>query len=258
MFNCDHTHFSNFVAYLDIKGMAGSTILTIFSALGHYYKMQGIAPPLSQYMVKRAVQSLVQKAQQDTRLPITLPILLDMLQALQAYHGSNFYKLMMKAALTLAFFACMRISEFTCSTSTSQHAIRFNQVDIFPSHLIINFITFKHSKQPVPVVVKQESHQACPVKAVTNYVQARGRQPGPFFIHPAGNPLLRSELTDTLKYLISSAGLPGKHYTSHSLRIGGATHAMHQGKSVSQIQQLGRWKSNAFMKYLRPFQLHAN
>ncbi|KAK6195007.1 hypothetical protein SNE40_000528 [Patella caerulea] len=43
--------------------------------------------------------------------------------------------------------------------------------------------------------------------------------------------------------------------TTHSFRIGGASLAAHNGLSDSQIRQLGRWRSDAFRKYIRPSSL---
>lgn len=41
-------------------------------------------------------------------------------------------------------------------------------------------------------------------------------------------------------------------FTAHSFRIGGATHAHNSNMSTAQIQKLGRWKSSAYLKYIRP------
>ena len=40
-------------------------------------------------------------------------------------------------------------------------------------------------------------------------------------------------------------------YKGHSFRIGAASHAAERGMSDAQIRILGRWKSNAFLKYIR-------
>ena len=47
------------------------------------------------------------------------------------------------------------------------------------------------------------------------------------------------------------AGLNVKNYKSHSFRIGAATTAWAKGFSEEQIQQMGRWNSEAFKKYIR-------
>ncbi|XP_074650158.1 uncharacterized protein LOC141905243 [Tubulanus polymorphus] len=47
--------------------------------------------------------------------------------------------------------------------------------------------------------------------------------------------------------LISFLGLPVVSYTSHSFRIGAATN----GVPEPVIRELGRWKSDAFKRYIR-------
>ena len=47
------------------------------------------------------------------------------------------------------------------------------------------------------------------------------------------------------------SGLPRGKYSSHSLRIGGATTAIMYGASEAQLKIMGRWKSDAFKKYIR-------
>jgi hypothetical protein len=55
-----------------------------------------------------------------------------------------------------------------------------------------------------------------------------------------------------LEKSLSHIGLSGGCYKSHSFRIGSYCHAMEQGKSETQIRLLGRWHSNAFLRYIIP------
>ena len=50
---------------------------------------------------------------------------------------------------------------------------------------------------------------------------------------------------------LQKAGLPEKNYTGHSFRIGAATTAAAAGVEDAMIQALGRWKSLAFLTYIR-------
>ena len=55
---------------------------------------------------------------------------------------------------------------------------------------------------------------------------------------------------------MSKAGLDPDVYAGHSLRIGTATVAHEKGIEDSTIMTLGRWKSNAYQRYIRIPQEH--
>ena len=50
---------------------------------------------------------------------------------------------------------------------------------------------------------------------------------------------------------LKAFGLDSTRYKSHSFRISAASFAAERGMSDAQIRALGRWKSNAFLKYIR-------
>ena len=62
----------------------------------------------------------------------------------------------------------------------------------------------------------------------------------------------RSEAVAALRLMISSSGKNPMQFALHSGRIGGGgTQLAAQGLSDLQIQRAGRWKSRAFMTYVR-------
>ena len=66
-----------------------------------------------------------------------------------------------------------------------------------------------------------------------------------------GKVVSRSEATRALRLLVTSVGRNPEEFALHSGRIRGATHLASQGASEIQIQRAGRWKSSAFMVYVR-------
>lgn len=80
---------------------------------------------------------------------------------------------------------------------------------------------------------------------------------------PGGAPLMtrstasgwkvitRTEAVVALRMMVASAGRNPAQFALHSGRIGGATQLAAQGMSELQIQRAGRWKSRAFMVYVR-------
>lgn len=80
---------------------------------------------------------------------------------------------------------------------------------------------------------------------------------------PGGAPLMtrrtvsgwkvitRAEALAALRSMVEGTGRNPAHYALHSGRIGGATQLAAQGMTEVQIQRAGRWKSRAFMIYVR-------
>ena len=80
---------------------------------------------------------------------------------------------------------------------------------------------------------------------------------------PGGAPLMtrrttagwrvitRTEAVAALRTMVASVGRDPTQFALHSGRIGGATQLAAQGMSDLQIQRAGRWKSRAFMVYVR-------
>jgi hypothetical protein len=60
--------------------------------------------------------------------------------------------------------------------------------------------------------------------------------------------------TSYLRYMVSAAGQSARatNYTIHSGRIGGATALAAAGVADSAIMAAGRWKSDAYLRYIRP------
>ena len=79
----------------------------------------------------------------------------------------------------------------------------------------------------------------------------RGNKSGGIFIHEDGFPVSRSWFSAQLSSAIRLCGLNPSVYKDHSFRIGAASHAADKEISDAEIRILGRWKSNAFQKYIR-------
>ena len=63
--------------------------------------------------------------------------------------------------------------------------------------------------------------------------------------------IARTEAAVALRMMAASAGKNPAQFALHSGGVEGATKLAAQGMSELQIQQTGRWKSRAFMVYVR-------
>lgn len=69
-------------------------------------------------------------------------------------------------------------------------------------------------------------------------------------------PITKEAITARLRLLLTRHAnvtpTEAKKYASHSLRRGGATYYHAIGVSDADLQELGRWKSEAFKMYTEP------
>ena len=105
--------------------------------------------------------------------------------------------------------------------------------------------------QGVKVILARTVGNLCPVEALLSYLGHRGHNPGSLFRWADGSPLTRAQLVVEVRRALQKAGLPEKNYTGHSFHIGAATTAAVAGVEDAMIQALGRWKSSAFLTYIR-------
>ena len=67
----------------------------------------------------------------------------------------------------------------------------------------------------------------------------------------ACRPMSLQQFRQRLKHLLDLAGLPSTSYNMHSLRVGAATSAAREGVSARRIKQLGCWRSQTYLLYIR-------
>ena len=93
----------------------------------------------------------------------------------------------------------------------------------------------------------------CPVKAVEKLQAARGRKENlPFATRSNGKIMTKRWFNATLKELLKNAVDYEKNVvSSHSFRSGVATMMARAGYSDQDIKRQGRWKSDAFLSYIR-------
>ena len=137
-------------------------------------------------------------------------------------------------------------------TDSDNNLLRQN-VQVQGQKVYIQFSSYKHSDGILSrhTVMKQPSMLICPVKNMSDYLQIRGSKQGPLFISTSGEPVQQRTFNAQLKVALEFAGYSAERYKSHSFRIGGASLMAAQGASITQIQQAGRWKTYAFLSYIR-------
>lgn len=172
---------------------------------------------------------------------------------------AKYDKVMYKAWLLLQYHACARVGELVVSKQNTQNVLKLSQVT-FQSNsqgtaiqLTVDFMYFKHNKavQSDTVIINANNGPFCPVEAVRDFIHIRGQNPGFLFVGAAGEPVLRDTVSRMLKNLLTASGYNAERYDTHGLRIGRASQAAQDGWTETQIQHLGRWRSEAYKKYIR-------
>jgi hypothetical protein len=264
-----------FVADLATKGLAYKSIKLYLTAIK--YEMAGMLLPdiISDNFHLQQVLRGIKKSNSNARL-LRLPITINILCAMEAHLHSipnTLDRVMLRAAMRLAYYGFLRVSEF-CSPSPSRfdHACHLGAPDITfffnggsLSHMSVHI---KQSKTD-PFRVGQTIHigatndDRCPVLAIREYMSlshpggdVSRSTPSPLFIFRSGEYLTRATLVSHVHGLLNLGGIPSARYNSHSFRSGAVTTCSNMVGQVSDttIRALGRWKSDAHRIYDRSAQ----
>ena len=254
-----------FIAFLAEQKYAASTVASYISALSYPHRLASLLDPTKSEMIQLALRGYSKlNPSADSRLPITLPILEDIILAREHTKSSLYSRKLIQAMYAIAFFAALRVGEIT----SRAHQPRQNIIAIIQlvflktregtvSAIKLTLRNYKHSdtSNPVDIFIYQEK-PVCPVSLLLEFLCLRGQSPGPLFCWPADcSPISRSCFVAALTEDLQFCNLNVAQYKTHSFRIGAASWAAAKGMSDTQIRAFGRWKSNAFLRYIRPSSL---
>ncbi len=164
--------------------------------------------------------------------------------------------------MCLIYFACLCVGEVAWS-SHGDHILGIQQLHFSISRdtnkqtsITINFHSFKDSKgqQHSLTIQALEGTQHCPVAALAHYLHRRPfNQWGPLFLTEQGTPINRTFFVGKLKSILANTNFSYLNINSHSFRVGQTTDMVMQGHSDTYMQKVGRWSSNAYRRYVRPY-----
>ena len=193
------------------------------------------------------------------KLPIT-PVILRQVRAHWEAKREDPEIIMLWAACVVCFFGFMWSGEIAIPSQTSYDPTYHLSWEDFAvnsrEHPTFMQLTLKGSKtdpfrQGVTITVGHTGDKLCPVSAMLAYAVVRGNSSGPLFKLPNGKPLTRPYFVDKVREVLAHLGYPPHSYAGHSYRVGAATTAATVGIEDSLIQTLGRWRSSAYLLYIR-------
>ena len=254
-----------FVSHLAKSGLRHGTIKVYLSAVRHMHVSCGkhsefttqLTPRLQQVLkgIKRT-QSALQEP--NLRRPITFNIMIKIKAVLSA--RPSYLNIMLWAACCLAFFGFLRCSEFTVPQQDSyDRTVHLSTSDIAVDNRLSPSTVRVHIKQSKTDPFRQGVHlylgktdqDICPVAAILPYLTIRGSTPGPLFRLEDGRMLTRQLFKSAIDRVLCQLRLDNGNFNTHSFRIGAATSAIEAGISDVQVKMMGRWKSEAYQRYVR-------
>ena len=247
-----------FIAHLHGLGFAPQSISSIISALAYFHKVNGFCDPSNNFIVAKALSGARNLRHScDVRLPITLPILTQLIEALPHVFHSHYKCILLRAMMVLAFRAYLRVGEMVPrSKQMLQSCLQVDDILVVGDLITLSFRRFKHSGKQGPQAVQVRGEHISnsaiyPARFALEFLSARGNVAGPLFSNIDHSPLLRSEFDAALKRLLNFCGFSSEVFKGHSFRIGAATFVALNGESDAKIRVAGRWQSDAFRKYIR-------
>ena len=255
-----------FVARLAGDGLKHRTIKSYLAGVRHLHIEEGLADPFLQplhrlHYTLRGVKRCEGERGEMTRerLPIS-PDILKKIKAVWDQGTPGPDKIMLWAACCLAFFGFLRAGELTvpgdASFDPTTHLVREDLAVDNPSDPAVLQLRLKASKtdpfrKGMFLYIGKGSPDLCPVTAALSYLLVRGRRDGPLFMFSDGRFLTRQRFVVAVRDALKTAGIECSKYCGHSFRIGAATTAASRGMEDAVIKTLGRWKSLAYLEYIK-------
>ena len=249
-----------FIAYMYDKEYAPSTVSSYVSALGYSHKFLGHPDPTKAFFIIQILKGYGKIGSRlDSRLPITLSVFNRIIESSAKLAISRYQRCQFQAMCLTAFFAFLRVGEITYNSCKDagvplqvNHLTKLVDSSKRVVALKLTFRNFKHSYNQRPFsIILQRHTSCCPVRFLLDYLSLRGNRPGPLFLNSDNTPVSRTFFAELLSLSLKACGLDSTRYKGHSFRIGAASFAAERGMSDAQIRALGRWRSNAFLKYIR-------
>ncbi|KAJ8518857.1 hypothetical protein ONZ45_g4091 [Pleurotus djamor] len=248
--------------FLGNKGLQPKTIKSYLSAVRSLHVDADVPfTSCESPMVQRVIRGIRRYQGERSRNP-KQPITIEILRKIALNDPTSHELIVFQAAAKLAFAGFLRCGEFTVAKANSfdpsVHLTRAS-VDFQPSFDDAAFIivTLPSSKtdpfrKGVPLyIAAAPGTSTCPVSALQQLFKSDPRPPNsPLFVSSDGLPLTRDNFIARLKLSLLLAGCDPSGFSGHSFRRGAASSAAAAGYPDHLIQQLGRWRSDAYKLYI--------
>ena len=250
------------------RTLSHGSIMVYLAGVRHGHLERGYADPtvdlpLLTYLCRGIRRHQGTSSSRAERKPISTQLLLALQCGLSQNHSlPTRDRKLLWAAITLGFYGFLRGGEFTTqhpqSYQRGRHLLR-RDINMSSKHFSVSIKGSKTAPfgATAQILVAATGTPTCPVRAMREFLRATSEHlpaARPLFTLTSGKYLTRQVLTDWIRSLLQATGLTSAqaaHYSSHSLRIGAATEAAAVGLPDWLIQSAGRWRSEAYKRYIR-------
>ena len=257
---------ASWIGHLAKRNISSNTIRTYVAGLRSFLVDSGRdnLDIFQHASIKRMIVGLRRlegEGKKRNRLPITRDILLKLLTRLDT---TKELQAIVHAAYCLAFAGFLRIGEFTYSTADLQnptfaswHMTR-ESVSLQDGKLFLSLPASKTDRfrKGVTLAIAAAPDKACAVSSFQNLFTRFPKPSSTPLFHSSIGPITKEYFTARLRLDIKNLGIKG-NFSGHSFRKGAATSAERNGLTREKIQLLGRWKSDAYKRYIQPSQVRA-
>ena len=271
----------NYVVHLretHVPKLKATTISNYLAGIRMYHLLEGhfnvnLRPDIVKLMLTGAQNMDAVKARMSgkkARQPVTWTILKQIRQRLFEIQGSRTWKTSIWLVSSLAFSGSFRINELLAKEKmafSSYHDLLAENVQV--KSMKVKGVERKylgvHLKHPkeerlsegitIEVFEIEGQHSwACPVKAYEEYLKCGHQGTGklPLIRTTEGSNYTGKDFNRDLKIILKGiVNYEAGPLTSHSFRAGLATWMAKAGCTDAEIQLTGRWKSDAFLRYIK-------
>lgn len=231
------------------RGAAYGTVRSHLAAVRQYCLQYQVKARLDTPRITLILKGIKKEQGQGKTVKnvITLSHLHRLTVAAAKIYGKGFQQRRFSSMASLAFFAFLRPSEYCISAAG--HELRWRDVKFERKLRSIRIVmrSYKHSQGEKMIRVGATGGSCCPVKLLWKYKKVCDSR--------GSRPVFRMETRQfrcQLDRLMEVAKIK-THLTPHCFRHGGATWASNNGWTDARIKAHGRWKSDAYKLYVRPF-----
>ena len=255
---CNENTLLLYIASLSGRGVEAATIKVYLAAIKSMHVLSGLAPPPTcSLKINLAIKAVFEAGKPPKpKAPLTFARLVELWPVM--YNSKNF--ILFSAVISFGFFSGMRASEYSFDSNVpGSEPNKLGQLSIDSKAGLLSYKVSRSKTQPhgFSVELGCSGHSICTYCCVRAYIQLRAasetlHRDSPLFVLSSGKPVSKQDISNYIKSIVAQLGWDPSIYASHSLRSGVASTAGSLNFNQWEIKDIGGWKSNAFVRYVRP------